>query len=299
MKLKAFIYIIAACAMWGTSGLFVNILVPYGFTTLQMMAVRATVSFLAIALYALIFNRKAFKTNPKSLLLFAAVGLCIYGTGSLYYASMLRTSVSTAVVLMYTAPIFVMIFSVLFLGEKMTPLKLVSVITMLIGCCLVSGIIGGLRFDVIGILLGLMSGLAYAAYNIVTKISMQKGNDPITCTLYGFMFMAVIALTLGEPHNVIENVKADPKLIIPLFIALGLMTNIIPYFLYTLSLREIPAGTAASLGILEPMSATLFSVIFLNEKLTVVSTVGMVLILAAVFMLGKAEGGHNEKQNEV
>jgi drug/metabolite transporter (DMT)-like permease len=111
--------------------------------------------------------------------------------------------------------------------------------------------------------------------------------------------MAVMALTLGEPHKVIENAGANPKLIIPLFIALGLMTNIIPYFLYTLSLREIPAGTAASLGILEPMSATLFSVIFLNEKLTVVSTVGMVLILAAVFMLGKAEGGHNEKQNEV
>ena len=84
--------------------------------------------------------------------------------------------------------------------------------------------------------------------------------------------------------------SSKPFPIIILLVALGLITSIIPYFLYTLSLREIPAGTAASLGILEPMSATLFSIAFLSEKLTVLSTVGMVLILSAVFMLGKAEG---------
>jgi drug/metabolite transporter (DMT)-like permease len=290
MKIKSFIYIIAACALWGSSCLFVNAMAPYGLSTLQMMGARSAVAFIAIALYSLIFNRSTFKTSSKSLLLFALVGLFIYATGALYYASMVMTSVSTAVVLMYTAPIYVVIFSVIFLKERLTKLKLISIIIMLVGCTFVSGIIGGLRFDAIGILLGILSGLAYAGYNIVTKISMQKGYAPTTCTLYGFMFMTFVALTFCEPQKTATIITQDPLPIISLFVALGLITSIIPYFLYTLALREIPAGTAASLGILEPMSATLFSIVFLGEKLTVLSIIGMLLILFAVFMLGKAEG---------
>ena len=290
MKIKAFIYIILACALWGSSCLFVDAIGAYGFTTLQMMGGRAVVAFLAITLYSVLFNRKAFKTQLKSIFLFALVGLFIYGTGALYYASMVMTSVSTAVVLMYTAPIYVMIFSVIFLKERLTKLKLVSIIIMLVGCTLVSGVIEGLRFDTLGIIIGILSGLAYAGYNIATKISMQKGNAPTTCTLYGFMFMTVIALAFCEPQKTVEITSKDPLPIILLFVALGLITSIIPYFLFTLALREIPAGTASSLGILEPMSATLFSIAFLGEKLTVIPIIGMVLILSAVFMLGKAEG---------
>ena len=127
---------------------------------------------------------------------------------------------------------------------------------------------------------------------------MQKGNDPVTCTLYSFMFMAMIAFIFTEPQKMAEYSKASPATIIPALISLGLFTSIIPYFLYTLSLRDIPAGTASSLGILEPMSATIFSVMLLGEKLTLLSAVGMILILAAVFMLGKAEGKHKEKTDE-
>ena len=166
---------------------------------------------------------------------------------------------------------------------------------MLGGCALVSGIIGGLRFDAVGILLGILSGFAYAGYNIVTKISMQKGNAPTTCTLYGFMFMTLIALAFCEPQKTVELTAKNPVPVIALFVALGLITSIIPYFLFTLALREIPAGTASSLGILEPMSATLFSVLFLGEKLTLISVIGMILILSAVFMLGKAEGNGEAK----
>ena len=298
MKLRAFIYIILACVLWGTSGIFVHYLTPYGFTTMQMMAVRAVISFGSMALYAVFKYRAAFKTDPKRLLLYAMIGLSVFGTGSSYFAAMQMTSISTAVVLMYSAPIYVMIFSVLFLKERLTPLKLISVATMLVGCCLVSGIIGGMKFNLLGIAMGALSGVAYAAYNIFTKISMQNKNDPISSTMYGFMFMLFFSLFLSEPHKIVANASQAPATVIPLLIGLGVVTVVVPYFLYTLSMRELPAGTASALGIMEPMAATLFSVFLFGEKLSMPSVCGILLILSAVFLLAKAENQKAPKRKE-
>ena len=87
----------------------------------------------------------------------------------------------------------------------------------------------------------------------------------------------------------ISYVKPEPWLTIPLILALGIVTFVLPYLLYTLALKELPAGTASALGIVEPMAATVFSVVIFREALSVYSVVGIVLILLAVFLLGKAE----------
>jgi drug/metabolite transporter (DMT)-like permease len=296
MKIKSFIYIVAACAMWGTSGLFVNALAPYNFTTLQMMGMRSAVAFVAIALYALIFNRKAFKTTAGSLLIFFLVGLSVYGTGALYYASMQLTSVSTAVVLMYTAPIYVMIFSVLFFGERFSKLKLISVAAMMLGCALVSGIIGGLRFDILGIVMGVASGLSYGAYNVIAKLSSRKGCDTLTATLYAFLIMAILSISLSKPAEIVTLTSKSPLVLIPSFIIFGIITCFLPYFLYNLAMKDLPAGTASALGIVEPMAATVFSIVVLKEEVSVFSVIGIILILTAVFLLGKAEDGGKEEK---
>ncbi len=290
MKTKAFIYIIVAGILWGTSGLFVNFLTPYGFSSVQMTAVRGLVSFIGISIYALLTDRELFKFKLKNFIFFVPIGTTLFATATLYYTSMTMTSVSTAVVLMYMAPIYVMIFSVLFLGEKFSALKISSVGAMLIGCCLVSGIIGGLTFNFLGILLGILSGVSYATYNIVTKIALKKGISAVTTTVYSFMVMAIIAISASKPHKIVMKAIENPWPTIPLLVGLGIVTFVIPYFLYTLAMRDLPAGTASALGIVEPMAATVFSVIFLREKLGWLPAIGIALILIAVFTLGKAEG---------
>ena len=295
MKTKSFIYIIIAGLLWGTSGIFVHYLAPYGITSLQMTAVRGTVSFICIAAYLLIYNRRLFKTKLKELMLFAAIGVTLFLTAFLYYSSMQMTSISTAVILMYAAPIYVMVFSVLFMGEKFSKIKLVSLVLMMLGCCLVSGIIGGLKFDLVGIILGLLSGVSYATYNIITKIASERKNSPLTITVYGFMFMAIIALSISKPAGIITAAAVKPSVVVPLMIGLGVATFVTPYFLYTLAMRDLPAGTASALGIVEPMAATVYSIILFNEELTVFSAVGIVLILGAVLLLAKAEGKGEEK----
>ena len=289
MKTKAFALIIAAGVLWGTSGLFVSFLSPYGVTSLQMTALRGIVSFLCMLMYVLIRDRRLLHVRGKELLLFVGIGVGIFGTANFYYASRPATSVATAVVLMYTAPVYVMLFSVLFLKEKLTLLKLVSVVCMLVGCCLVSGIIGGLKFDLMGVLMGVLSGISYAAYNILTKIAMQRGSSPVSATLYGFLTMGLVSLCACDVPALSGTIGSHPFTMVPLFILFGVVTCFLPYICYTMSMQTLPAGTAASLAIVEPLAATLFGLFLLNEPLDAASGIGVVLILLAVFLLSRAE----------
>lgn len=289
MKHKSFIFIILAGILWGTSGIFVHYLAPFGFSSLQMTFFRGIVSLISMVIYVLLQNKRLFKIRLSDLFLFAGSGIAFFGTASCYYFSMQATSVSTAVVLMYTAPVLVMIFSVAFLGEKLTPLKAISVLCMIVGCGLVSGIIGGLKIDGFGIAIGFLSGISYSAYNILTKISMRRGGEPLSATLYCFLFSTTVAFITCNPTTIPENIAKSPAIALPLIIALGICTCVLPYLLYTFALKALPAGTASALSIVEPMSATLFSVALFDEKLSVASVTGIVLILSAVFMLSRNE----------
>lgn len=292
MKIRAFIYIILAGIGWGTSGLFVNALSSYGFSAVQIIAARGVVSAIVMTLYVAIRDKKLFRVTKQELVFYFLAGLGILLTGTFYFVSMQMTSVSTAVVLMYTEPIFVMVYSVLFFGEKLNPLKIISVISMMIGCCLVSGIVGGIEFNAVGIAIGLGSGIAYSAYNIVTKIEMRKGYNPISANAYCFIFMCVLALMICNPPQMAQFVVENPFPVIPLMVGIGIIACVLPYFLYTLALRDLPVGTASSLSIVEPMAATVFSVVILGETLVTSSLIGIVLIIGSVFLLGKSELGN-------
>ena len=297
MKIRAFIFIIIASVLWGTSGLFVNNLSPYGFSSLQMTAVRALISFLFLLVFVLVKDRKLLKAKPVDILLFALGGLGLFGTSSCYYTSMQMTSVSTAFVLMYTAPILVTVFSVIFMKEKMSILKGVSIGCMLVGCCFVSGVISGFKFDLIGIAFGLLSGISYATYNVVTKIVIMRKNSSVTASFYSIMFMAVFAIAFCSPWEIPSHVAQNPAVTLPLVLALGVVTHVIPYLLYSNAMSFLPAGTTTAMGIVEPMSATLISIIFLGEEPDTWSIIGIILILSAVFILSRTEN-EPDKQKE-
>ena len=290
MKKKAFIYIVLAGLLWGTSGIFVHLLAPYGFSSLQMTSVRGTVSFVGISIYAALKDRKLFKIRPLDLLICIGVGSMLYLASACYYSSMQMTSVATAVMLMYTAPVFVAAASVVMFGEKMTKMKVAAIAVMLVGCCFVSGVIGGFKMNLWGILLGLAAGLSYGSYNLFSKLAMRRGVAPLTVTVYGFLFMMLISFCVTDPVNIVSVAAKEPMETVPLLVGLGVCTFVLPYTLYTIGLRVLPAGTASALSIVEPMSATVYSIAFLSEPLTVYSVIGVILVVGSVLMLSREEG---------
>ncbi len=253
-----------------------------------MTAIRGVISAICISTYTLIYNKSLFKTSFKNLCLMSCSGIAMFLTAFCYYSSMQASSVSTAGVLMYTSSVFVMLYSVIFLGEKLNAIKITAIIFMLTGCALVSGIVGGLKFSFIGIALGLLSGITYSVYNIISKIQMNNNCEPLTISVYCFIIMAIFSLIFSNPKEIITIASNNPPYIF-LMIGCGVCTFVLPYFLFTLALKYLPAGTASSLSIIEPLAATLLSVTILNEKLTIFSAIGVILIVSAVFMLSKTK----------
>lgn len=287
---RAFLFVIVACMLWGTSGIFVHFLSPYGFTALQMTAVRGVISFFVMAGFALLFDRRQFRIGGfRELLLYIFMGATLFGTSFCYFRSMQMTSVSTAVVLMYISPIYILLFSVLVFHERLGWIKGLSVAGILLGCILTSGIIGGGRFNLPGVLIGVLSGVSYAIYNILAKLSVRRGGSPIKSTMYAFLFMAIIALIPSRPDLSVSYIAEKPVPTVPLLVGLGLCTCVIPYFLFNSSLKTLPSGTASAMSIIEPLSASIFSFTLLGEDPDAFSIAGIVLILGCVIILERSE----------
>lgn len=289
MKKKSLLFIVLAGVLWGTSGIFVNVWSKMGLPPLQITAIRTMLSFPCFLIYTLCFNRGALSLRLRDIPLYIGSGITLFATAACYYSAMKQTSIATAVILMYMAPVLVLGWSVAFFGEKLTLKKGISVICVLIGCALVSGIVGGMKFNAMGIIMGLLSGVSYGIYNILTKIEMRRGCNPITATLYSFLFAAVISLIACDFPQ-IQSLLADNAIkAVPLAISHAVVTFVLPYFLYTVSMKNLPAGVAAAMGIIEPLSATVFSIAIFGEKPSVFAAIGIILILGSVLVLSRTD----------
>ncbi len=288
-KHLSLLLIIIAGLMWGSSGVFSNLLSPYGFSSMQLTASRGIGSGIAIVLYVYFHNKSLFRVTQRQLAFFVVSGLAVFCTAASYYTAIQASSVSTAAVLMYTAPAFVMAYSVAFLGEKLTVKKGVCAALMLVGCMLVSGILSGLKFSFWGVFWGLLSGILYSAYSVLAKIEAMRGYHPLSATLYHFVTMGVVGLFFLDPSSYIENATKNPGFTIPLLIGIGIVTCVTPYLLFSISLREIPVGTASALGILEPVAATVYSVVFFKEQLDIPAIIGIVIVLGSCIFISQTD----------
>lgn len=287
-KSRALALIIISSFLFALQGIFFRNLTPLGFTPMQLTAVRGVVSAVLLALFVLLTNRKLFRVTVKELLLIIPAGIFMFLCAFTYYLALESTTIATATVLMYTSPVYVLLFSVLFLKEKLTVTKVVAVAVMLAGMALVSGIAGGMDFNFRGVFFAILAGVLYAAYNIVAKIEMRRGTDPVTAMIYCFLVMGVMASVFADvPQMAQIALQGETGRILLLLVGMGALTCAMPYLFYTVALKYVPAGTASALGLIEPMAAIIYSMVFFNEPLTVPLAVGVVLILGAVFVISR------------
>lgn len=280
--------IILAGCFWGSMGIFVRKLTEYGFSSVQIVAIRVTLAALFFCVLLLIKDRSGFRIALKDLPLFLGLGFgSILFFTVCYFTAINMMSLSTAAILLYTSPIWIMLMSVLFFREKLTGRKLLALGLAFAGCVLVSGI-SGEGITLTGLLVGLGSGLGYGLYSILGTVALRK-YSPYTVTTWTFLFAAAGSWLICGPADMVSKFAAAENLLsLLLFCGLtALVTAVVPFLAYTLGLRTVEASRAGILATIEPLVATLVGILVFSEPLTLLSGLGILLILSAVVILNR------------
>jgi len=283
----AYLFIVTGAALWGLIGLFVQALYNFGFSPLQVVAVRVISAGLILLLYVLITDRSVLKINAGDSKYFIGTGiLSIVFFNWCYFTTMQEVSLSVAAVLLYTAPAFVTIISRFVFQEPLTTGKMFALGITITGCALVVGFLPSMQFSVsrYGFIVGLGSGLGYALYSIFGKLASSRYSS-LTITTYTFIFAGAFMIPtsgLWEIKELFLNLK------VCLYGAgLGIIPTILAYVLYTLGLSHVESSRASITATVEPVVAALIGITVFGDILTPWQALGMVLILSAVFLVQK------------
>ncbi len=287
MKNAGYLYVSCAAFLWGIISIFVSHMNTLGFATMDIVFFRSLVTAVLMCVYILLKDKNLFKINLRDIWIFIGSGVVSFVFFSFcYFTAMRLTSVSVAAVLLYTSPIFVMLFSCILFKERITKTKIIAVVFTFLGCVLTAGISGGgYHATAVGILCGLGSGIGYALYSVFGRYGVQKYSS-VTVTAYTFIFAATSAAFFINPDTVIS--AARPNCLISILL-LGLLTCFIPYLMYTKALRMMETGKAAVIAALEPVVATIVSIVYFGEGLQMSKVVGMLLVLVSIIILNKTE----------
>lgn len=284
MTQKSCISIIIAATLWGAISIFLKILYASGMSQTDAMAVRFTFAALCLIVYALIFNRKAFKIKIKDIWCFIGSGvISLFSFTYCLFSSMRLAGVATASALEYTAPVFVMLMSVALFGEKFTKNKITAVILTIIGCALISGFSISNGISPMGIIFGILTGIGYALYSIFGRFAINRGYSSVTITLYTFILAAPPAIMISDVKNVCTALTT-PTGIIGAF-GMSIICCVLPYILYTLGLRGAENSRAVVLSAIEPIVAGILSFTLFGEPVTISKILGILLILSGIVIL--------------
>lgn len=237
-------------------------------------------SLLLISLFFISKQKTTFMKNKKDLIFIFLSGIAMGVSWVFLYEAYAQIGVSIASLVYYCGPVIVMVLSPLVFNEKLKAEKLLSFIIVLIGILLVNGKTAGDSLNGWGIVCGIMSALMYSVMVIFNKKSVKVTgleNSMIQLTV-SFLTVAVfVGIKTGYNLQISNN---DWIWII----ILGLLNTGIGCYLYFSSIGYLSVQTVAVCGYLEPLSAVIFAVILLKEKMSLIQIIGALLIIGgAIF----------------
>ena len=266
-KKYAIILLLVAGAMWSLGGLLIKS-IPWH--PLAISGMRGGIA--AIVIYAFSKDKKIIITFDKIL------AACFYTlVVTLFVISNKLTTAGNAILLQYTAPVYVALFGYMFLGEKSTFIDWITILILLGGLTLF--FLDDLSFDgYLGNTLAILSGMSFAALTITLR--KQKDNNPSDSILLGNILTLIIGLPI-----IISETSFNLHSII-LILILGIIQLGIPYIFYTTAIKHVTALDAIIFPIIEPILNPILVFFILGEALGPWAFLGGLLVLSSVVFRG-------------
>ena len=277
----AFVALAALC--WGLSGGIGGILTAQGWDPLVVSFYRGAIGLLFVLLW-LGLRPRASGLGSRRLWFWSAIaGIGVAGNFGFYFVSIAEGSVAVAVTLMYCAPVFVYLVSFTLKIERATLLKWTAIAMVILGVVLLTGMyeIGAGDVTPIAAGAGLLSGLSYAVFIFAFKYAAPHGS-PQAILVIAFAVLAIILIWLGDGDQTVAVLETPSW---PLFVVLGVLGAGLSFIIYIVGLNHTAPAVASIVAMVEPVTASLFGVLVLNESLVGMQIVGMGVIVVTVTAL--------------
>ncbi len=204
-----------------------------------------------------------------------------------YYVAIQRTNVATAIIVQYTAPVWVLLYVVARGQQKLTAQKVIAVALAVTGIALVIDLLGAtsgtaLHLDPYGVLAALLASFSFAFYNVAGHRILAR-HDRWRVLVWTLTAAAAFWLVVNPPWKIVAAHYAPAQWA---FLFVFSMISVLGAFsLYFLGLQHLEPTRAIIASCLEPVFSILLAALLLGEVLRPVQTVGIVLVLSAIVIV--------------
>jgi DME family drug/metabolite transporter len=296
------VYIASAAFLWGVAATlgraaFTGRLLLTGSAVrsidpLILSQSRTTFSFIVLALALLLFRGWKRLHLPAADLgrMFALGVLGVAASNYLYYLSIQRTNVATAIILQYTAPVWVLLYTVARGLQRPTLRRIAAVGLAVTGIAVVIGIFGsgGFRLDAIGVMAALGAAFSFAFYNIGGH-SILARYDRWTVLMYVILSASLFWIIVNPPWKIAAaHYSGNQWFFLLLF---SLLSVLAPFALYFAGLQHLEPTRAIVVSCLEPVFSIVIAAGVLGEVMRPLQTVGIALVLVAIVVVQLPDRG--------
>ena len=278
--MKFYLMFVAAMLIFGSNGVFASMLEMSG---AQLVLLRTLIGG-AVLLIIILISRSR---TPKEVLLrekwrLLFTGVCLGANWALLFEAYNLMNVSLATLTYYTAPVLVLVLAPLVLKERQNGLAYLGMAVVIVGMLLVVGTdFGEGGVSATGLIVGLGSAVFYAMLMLVNK--QITGVSGLNLTFIEIVIAAVILLPYVFATSGGVPLPTDARGLFALLFLCTVNTGF-ACWLYFSSMNRLPAKAVALMGYFDPVSALIFSAVFLDERLSGVQLAGAVLVLAGALV---------------
>jgi drug/metabolite transporter (DMT)-like permease len=299
--LRGYFFIAAAAFLWGVSAALGRAVftgkLPLSAATLRpidpLILSQARTTFSLLVLLPVLVAAKGWqriRMPARDLAYCTLLGtLGVAVSNYFYYVAIQRTNVATAIIVQYTAPVWVLLYVVIRGQQKLSPQKVIAVALAVVGIALVIGIVGArhndgraLRLDSYGLIAALLASFSFAFYNVAGHRILAR-HDRWRVLVWTLAPAAAFWMVVNPPWKIAAAHYAPAQWI---FLFVFSMISVLGAFsLYFLGLQHLEPTRAIIASCLEPVFSILLAAILLGEVLRPIQTLGIVFVLAAIVIV--------------
>lgn len=304
---RGYLFIAAATFFWGLSAamgravftgkLFTGAQALRPIDPVILAQSRTTISVLLLV-PLLLLARRPLRVRVAHLAQFFLLGILgLAASNFFYYYAIEKTTVATAIVLQYVAPVWVLFYMVARRLQQPTMRRISGVLLAVIGCGLaVGGIaaqhnfpwlaISGPRFNTLGVAAAEMAAVSFAFYNVYGQHLLQVYNR-WTVLFYSLLGAAVFWLVVNPPWKIVAQPYSGGQWLF--LVAFAVTSMLVPFSVYFTALQHLDPTRAIVIACLEPVWAILLTALILGEWVSPLQITGIVVVLLATILVQRPD----------